>query len=355
MTPADLLYAVETEILKGIAAALGRGAVGTAAWKTDRLARLGVVSKNSAALVARYATQVQSGMASAVEEAAINAALAVDAKAFLAKKAGGDVKELLAITTDPVLRATIETWQRSAKNQANLAMAQMAQNAGDVYMDIINKTTLSVVTGAETGHVALVQTIKEWSKQGIPSIVDRAGRQWTSEAYVNAVIRSNTSRAANESALARAEEYETDLVEVSSHPGSRPSHYDFQGQVFSRSGTHEKYPPLSDTGYGDAGGIGGVNCSHLLYAFWEGVSIAREPAQSEAQNEALYTESQNQRALEREIRSAKRELTVMESLGDDAGILAAKQSVREAQSAMREFVDDTGRTRQYSREQVYDT
>ena len=353
MTPADLLYAVETEILKSIVASLGRGAVGTSEWQADRLRRLGIITEKSSQMVAAYRARLLVGFDDEVERAAIEAALEVDAKAAQAAKAGADVKDLLAAVKDPTLRATIATWQKSARDQANLAMAQLAQNAGTVYSDIISKTALSVVTGATDGHKALVQTIREWSAQGIPSIVDKAGRQWTSEAYVNAVLRSNTSRAANESALARAEEYETDLVEVSSHPGSRPSHYDYQGKVYSRSGTNQNYPALAETGYGDPAGIGGVNCSHILYPFWEGVSTKDGPTQTEAENDALYAESQNQRALERSIRSAKRELSVMESLGDADGIKAAKATVRDRQAQMREFIDETGRTRRSGREQIY--
>jgi hypothetical protein len=354
MNPAELLYSVETEILKSIVSSLGRGAVGSAEWQADRLRRLGIITEKSSKMVAAYRARVLAGFDDEVELSAIEAALEVDAKAAQAAKAGADVKDLLAAIKDPTLRATIATWQASARDQANLAMAQLAQNAGTVYSDIINRTALSVVAGAESGHKALVTTIREWSAQGIPSIVDKAGRQWTSEAYVNAVLRSNTSRAANESALARAEEYETDLVEVSSHPGSRPSHYDYQGQVYSRSGTNPNYQALSETGYGTAAGIGGVNCGHILYPFWEGVSIERGPTQTVAENEALYVESQNQRALERSIRSAKRELSVMESLGDADGIKAAKATIRDRQAQMREFIDETSRTRRYGREQVYD-
>ncbi len=355
MTPSDLLYSIETEILKDIAAELFRGAVGSAAWKSDRLLRLGVISERAAELIAKYAEEVRLGTASEVEKAAIDAALEVDAKAFAAKKAGAEVKDLMAIISDPVLKTTIEKWKNSAENQMNLAMAKMAENAGQVYSDIVNRTTLSVVSGAVDGHKALVTTIREWAEAGIPSIIDKAGRQWTSEAYVNAVLRSNASRAANESALARAEEYETDLVEVSSHPGSRPSHFEYQGQVYSRSGNNQNYPALAETGYGDGGGgLGSINCGHILYPFWEGVSIQRGPTQTEEENAALYQESQDQRALERAIRASKRELDVMQKTGDENAIREAKQAVRDRQREMRDFVEATGRTRLYGREQIYD-
>jgi hypothetical protein len=354
MTIAELLYSIETEIIVSIAKELKGGAIGTAEWQADRLARMGAISRRAAALISAYRQRVEEGTAQGIELSAIQATLKADARALAAKRSGALVKELPNAIVDPNILATIQAWQGSARSQMNLAMAQLAQNAGRVYSDIVSKTTLSVLTGAKSGTDALRQTIEEWSAKGVPSIVDRAGRQWTSEAYVNAVLRSNASRVASEVSLRRAEEYETDLVEVSSHPGSRPTHYEYQGQIFSRSGTSTKYPPLAETGWGDAAGVGGVNCGHILYPFWEGVSIAREPSMSESENETLYETSQEQRGLERNIRSAKRDLAVMEALGDKNGIFDAKATIREAQAAMRGFVEDTGRTRRREREQVYD-
>jgi hypothetical protein len=354
MTTADLLYSAETEILASIIRSLKGGAVGTAEWQSDRLARLGVISVQSARIVSAYRKQIESGAAQDIQLAAIEAALKSDAQAFKARQAGAQVKVLADAIADPGIKATIAAWQSSAQSQLNIAMAQLAQNSGRVYSDIINKTTFKVLTGAIDANSALRQTIREWSEKGIPSIVDKAGRQWTSEAYVNAVLRSNASRASNEVSLKRAEEYGTDLVEISSHPGCRPTHYRFQGNVYSRSGTSEKYSPLSITGWGTAGGIGGVNCSHGLNPFWIGYSITRKPGETASENELAYDTSQEQRSLERDIRRAKREKALMEELGDDNGIWEAKQSLSDSFAAMRDFTEATGRTRRREREQVYD-
>jgi hypothetical protein len=94
--------------------------------------------------------------------------------------------------------------------------------------------------------------------------------------------------------------------------------------------------------------------SHILYPFWEGVSIQRGPTQTAEENELLYQTVQNQRALERAIRSAKRELAVVEKTGDKNAIWEAKQTIRDRQQEMRDFIDETGRTRQYGREQIYE-
>jgi len=42
----------------------------------------------------------------------------------------------------------------------------------------------------------------------------------------------------------------------------------------------------------------------------------------------------------------------MQAIGDEKGIRQAKEKIRQKQAKMREFINDTGRTRRYDREQV---
>ena len=83
---------------------------------------------------------------------------------------------------------------------------------------------------------------------------------------------------------ARADELVCDLVETTAHSGARPSHAEWQGQAFSRSGKSRKYPDFVQvTGYGTGEGLGGWNCSHSFYPFFEGLprtyseQAARQP------------------------------------------------------------------------------
>ncbi len=64
-----------------------------------------------------------------------------------------------------------------------------------------------------------------------------------------------------------------DLVEVTAHAGARPEHAEWQGKVYSRSGTSKKYPSLVKvTGYGTGAGLGGWNCRHNMLPFFEDIS-----------------------------------------------------------------------------------
>lgn len=356
LSPADLLYQAETEILKTIADHLADGNVASADWKIDRLSKLGALNERVAAIVGRYRTAVQDGMVSEVEVAAMEALLKAEDTFARAREAGATLLSVLPVDADPSIRNVITAWQNSAKSQMNLAMAAMLQNSGQVYVDTINRATLQVLTGTMSRREALVRAVREWSESGVPSITDRAGRQWSTEAYSSMVLRTNVRRVATEVQGVRAQEYGADLVEISAHAGARPLCAPYQGRIFSRSGSSDKYPPLSQTSIGEPAGLFGINCGHNQYPFFEGISRQTyspdDTPEKIAENERIYQESQHQRRLERSIRQAKREVQVMEALGDQDAVTGARSRVRDRQAALRSFIEDTGRTRRRDREQI---
>ena len=357
MNPVELLYEAENEILVSISRLLGVGNIASAEWKMDRLKKLGGLTERAAAIIRRYRDAIQEGTLSAVEEAALNQLIESDAIFDKAKRAGATVASPLAADADPAIRATIKAWQNSALDQMNLAMANMLQSSGQLYIDTINRTAAGVLSGSMTGREALVRTVREWAAQGIPSIIDKAGREWTSEAYANMVIRTNVTRVSHEVQLERSKEYGANLIEVSSHAGARPLCAPYQGKVYSLSGQSEEYPSLASTSYGEAPGLFGINCGHFSYPFFPGISrqsyAPDETEEQKADNAQIYKESQKQRVIERAIRAAKREVQVYEALGDEGALAQAMALVRDRQAAMRDFIEETGRTRQRSREQIY--
>ncbi|MFA2861499.1 MULTISPECIES: phage minor capsid protein [Bacillus] len=127
----------------------------------------------------------------------------------------------------------------------------------------------------------------------------------------------------------------------------------YQGRIFSMSGKSKKYPAWSTTSYGDAAGILGVNCRHIKYPYIPGMSTKRNEPQDYAENNRVYKESQRQRSLERDIKKAKREVMLLEELGDKEGVKLAKQKVSQRQAAMRDFIKATGRRRRPEREKIY--
>lgn len=111
--------------------------------------------------------------------------------------------------------------------------------------------------------------------------------------------------------------------------------------------------------WGDvADGIGGANCRHSYAAYFPGMKRAYRPNPrhpSGVSNEKAYELTQRQRALERRIREAKRELRGAQMLYEAdpkleslAGVADAKARLRKRQAAMRKLVAENPRVLQRS-------
>lgn len=348
----DLILQAETELLTAIARLLAGGNVASADWKIDRLRRMGALNDEALAIITRYRDAVLNGIDAELEAKAFEGLRAQEKLFRTAEEDGALLKGVLPFEADPALEAVVQTWQRQGRESLSKSMAAMLQNTGQVYVDTINRTSLQVLTGGMTAREALVTTVKEWAAAGIPSITDRAGRQWSTEAYASMVLRSTSARVVADTQLTRAQQYGTDLIEVSSHLGARPLCAPHQGHIYSISGAHPKYPPLSSTSYGETAGLFGINCGHRQYPFFEGLSRKTyEPYDSE-ENDAAYKTSQVQRSIERSIRAAKREVAMLEAVKQPEAAAQALERVRDYQAAMRTFIEKTGRTRRRDREQI---
>lgn len=251
------------------------------------------------------------------------------------------------------LLSILESYERQALNSFNLVNTTMLDQSREAYISILNQTTGQVMSGNVTGQQALQSTISQWAETGVPALVDRAGKQWSPEAYTNMIFRSVSNNVANDMQDARLDEYNVDLVEVSAHDGARPLCAPYQGRVFSRSGNDPDYPALDSTSIGEPAGLFGINCGHVKYPFIKGISEQRYKPRDPEVNERQYENSQKQRYLERQIRYAKREENMLLEIGDKEGAEKAHRKMLDRQANQREFIKRTGRSRRYDREKVY--
>ena len=107
----------------------------------------------------------------------------------------------------------------------------------------------------------------------------------------------------------------------------------------------------SETTYGQAAGLFGINCKHYPIPFIPGFSRIRPPEQNEEENAKEYEESQQQRALERKLRYEKRDLAVLKAQeASPEEIRAQKIRVKNARTELDDFCEETGRARRSSRE-----
>jgi hypothetical protein len=168
----------------------------------------------------------------------------------------------------------------------------------------------------------------------------------------------NTARAA---VWERADAYGADMYQVSSHNGARPLCFPWQGKIISRTdwtgevedidGNSVHVYAQSETTYGEAAGLFGVNCKHYPMTFIPGFSALRGEPQDPEENEETYALTQEQRGLERKLREEKRDLEVMKAQGaDPEAIKAQRAKVAKASSDIDDFCEETGRARRRNRE-----
>lgn len=130
--------------------------------------------------------------------------------------------------------------------------------------------------------------------------------------------------------------------ELKSSEQLKPDCVPWQNKVFAYKGKSKKYPDfLKETGYGTAGGLKGVNCTHDFYPFWEGISVIpedikeRPPVTVNGKTYDSYQATQKQRSMERDIRATKREIEAQKAIGGDTTQLNAK--LRRKQADYRSF------------------
>ena len=284
---------------------------------------------------------------------------AIRQDAAIYKRAGLSPPELAA---SPALQAVLIDGIRNTEGLFENLTGTTANTATRQFERALDRAWLQVQSGAFSQNEAIRTAIKDLAGKGVECITYPSGHV----DHMDVAVRRAAVTGANQSALrlqdALADEMDSDLVETTAHSGARPEHALWQGKVFSRSGAHPKYPDFrSSTGYGTGTGLGGFNCRHSWFPYFEGIS---DPAYTQAELDEMnapkytyngeklteYEASQKQRAIERNIRRWKREYKAMEAAGLDTSEAAAK--LKRWQDKQKDFIAQTGLKRQTEREQV---
>ena len=93
--------------------------------------------------------------------------------------------------------------------------------------------------------------------------VQAGQRKFKPRYYSELVARTKFHDAHSEAALSEARNYDTDLMQISSHNTTTRLCMDFEGKIFSVSGKDPRFPPLTDTPPYHP------NCLHLMFPTFE--------------------------------------------------------------------------------------
>lgn len=347
--------------------------IATDAWLMKKLAEIGKLNKENIKIIAKATGSSQTAMERMLSETAEKVIEEVEpGMRQLARR--GLVGEAVPVKQSKNVNQVLTTMRGQAKDVLNLCNTTMLYKARNAFkqlvnnmsftaqeiadkqsfIDILDNHATSALIGAESRRQALTKCIREFNDKGIPAFVDKRGREWTPEAYVNMAMRSTSNTMAAEIQMARADDYGLDLIEVDSHSGARPKCAKDQGKIFDRANKSTKYPHWNTSSYGEPDGLLGINCGHHIFPYMEGISIRRYfPTEDMGANDKLYKETQVQRALERDVRKQKRECMLYDELGNKDGFEQAAVKLKAKEAKLKHHIDRNEQLhRRTDREQV---
>ena len=282
-----------------------------------------------------------------------------------------------ATETQGVLQ-TIKALQAQASSHLNIVNTTMLAGVQDRFGEIVarldnerniilNDSAIDLVTGQVSFRDAVATSVSQLSEAGINAYVDKAGRSWSPEGYVSMDLRTTSAQTARKVVEEQGRDYGLDVILVSSHAGARPKCAPYQGRCFSMSGRYGtikdangneyEFEPIQNTSYGEPDGLFGINCGHSFRYIEEGAFFNRERTldteEEKERNERQYAQSQEQRSIEREIRSWKREAELQELSGSTKDAETASGRVRQLENEYKSFCEQTGRTPRWNRTEIY--
>lgn len=165
------------------------------------------------------------------------------------------IDSILADTFDDLLSATELTSKRVKRIVRRVVQEQMKQDMSRARgRKIMSKGIIEELT-----KQGLSKTVKE---EGFVGIVDKKGRQWELNRYVDMVVRTKYKQARVEGMRTKAVEDGYDLAVVSSH-GAKDKCRKYEGMIISMNGETAGYPTYQELRRSNE--IFHPNCKHTIF------------------------------------------------------------------------------------------
>ncbi len=342
---------VEDDILRDIARRIGKMGemTETAAWQAWRYGQVQACHQDALSILARYSKRSRDTIRQTLLDAGLETLASDDAlyQALGFAPAAIDTNETLNNLLNAGYRQTLGTWRNLTATTANTVTGEFER--------ALDRAWLQVSSGAFSYDVAIRRAVDGLAAH-MNGVTYPSGHKDTLEVAVRRAVLTGTNQTCAKLQLARAEEMGCEFVEVSAHAGARPEHALWQGKVYHIGGAVELdgvwYEDFETaTGYGTGPGLCGWNCRHSFYPFFPGVSrrlydqaaLDRLATKTVEYGGKMYTEyeiRQMQRALERQVRKAKRQFLTEQAAGVDTTRASAR--LRDARRALNGFLDATG-------------
>lgn len=259
-----------------------------------------------------------------------------------------------AIAGSPKMPRNIDTGT-TVRTPASLAktfkdMAPTLMGTGSLLFDeVVHALAMDPPESDAARRRVAQKVIDRWKDRGVTGFVDKSGRRWNMVSYVEMATRTAASNLAMKAHISEVMAAGLDVVRVTVMPNCHPFCQPFQGRLLSITGKtvgeYDGEDVVASLDHARLEGFMHPNCRHSVRVHIPGMAIP-DP---DLIDPGDYEASQQLRALEREVRKARR---MEESAVSPEGLTVARQAVRRAHAGVRAHVDATGVVRNRWREQV---
>jgi len=328
-------------------------------WQVNQLSKMGTLNDKVIDLLASYTGETQEAIEQLIKGNGVKVVNEID------RELERMVHKSVAVSDDvnKILDSLVRQTFKDLNNNVNQTLITTNFNENAVmraYQAILKQSTLESMTGLKTHEKAIRDNVYKMVDMGIKSgFVDKAGREWSMEAYSRTVVQTTSHRTFNDLRLQRMEDFECVTALMSSHPSARKACATIQGDwvlVVPKNEAPEEFkhlPSIYDHGYGEHGGTQGINCTHILYPGRPDVNTNNQPQYDPKEAQENADIQKKQRKLERDIRYQKKRMNAALELEDPETVQICKQVIANKQKQLRELINEHDfLVRDYSREQV---
>ncbi|MCW2165393.1 Phage minor capsid protein 2 [Microbacterium hydrothermale] len=324
------------------------------------LAELAAHRARTLAELARIGERLASDLRPADLAARLVGIAALEGEAAAAASLGLGAGRLRPVPFTSTAVQAASTVAVSLENRLTNLKERITRYPRDAYQRVVSLYTPATLLGTQTAVQQQARIVQAFLAEGITGFVDRGGRRWTIGAYAEMAGRTSVARAYNDAGVWRMQQSGVQLGTISGAADACRKCAPWIGKIVSFDGTEGDVVLPHSTRDEDvtvhidgtlsqarAAGWGHPNDRCKVIAYSPGLAIPQRDFEYDKQAEH---DREEQRRLEREIRSAKRDEAAAMT---DADRKRAARDVAKAQAEMRGFLEQTGRTRARYREQLH--
>ena len=195
----------------------------------------------------------------------------------------------------------------------------------EVYSGYLDTACYEIVSGAFDYGSVLRRTVTQLTNSGLRKIDYASGRADRVDVAARRAVLTGVAQICGKMSDYNAEKLGAEFFEVDWHSGARPTHAVWQGRVYSKEQLY------SICGLGTVTGLLGVNCYHMYFPYFPGISTRNYtdewldeqnrkesiPKEFNGKEYTLYEAKQRQRQMEVAMRAQREKVQLLEKGGAD--------------------------------------